>query len=239
LNSIPAAERLICALPLDLEAARSVAHTHRAKINDVVLTVVSGGTRELLLARSEPTAGVELTALVPATLRAEQAAGQLGNAVGMYLIRLPVGEPTALGRLLRIAALTQAARVEQHPRYLSDLLGIGAAIGVARPFLARQRMANIFVTDVPGPPVPCYFLGAKIEEAMPLIGPAGNVTLMFAALSYGQRLTILLTASAAAYPDINMLVAGMRRSWEDLIRRPAMMATSAFPGQEEIGVTPP
>jgi hypothetical protein len=173
---------------------------------------------------------MELTALVPATLRAEQAAGQLGNAVGMYLIPLPVGEPTALGRLLRIAAVTQAARAEQHPRYLSDLLGIGAAIGVARPFLARQRMANVFVTDVPGPPVPCYFLGARIEEAMPLIGPAGNVTLMFAALSYGERLTILVTASAAAYPDIAVLMAGMRRSWEDLSGRPATMATPAFSG---------
>jgi diacylglycerol O-acyltransferase / wax synthase len=239
LNSIPEENRLICALPLDLEAARTVAHAHHAKINDVVLTVVSGGARELLRTRGEPTAGMELTALVPATLRAEQAAGQLGNAVGMYLIQLPVGEPTALGRLLRIAALTQAARTEQHPRYLSDLLGIGAAIGVARPFLARQRMANIFVTDVPGPPAPCYFLGARIEEAMPLIGPAGNVTLMFAALSYGQRLTILLTASAAAYPDIDVLVTGMRRSWEDLIGRPAMMATPAFSAQEEIELTSP
>jgi WS/DGAT/MGAT family acyltransferase len=239
LNSIPGEKRLIRALSLDLEVARTVAHTHRAKINDAVLTVVSGGARELLIARGEPVAAMVLTALVPATLREEQAAGQLGNAVGMYLIQLPVGEPTALGRLLRIAALTQAARAEQHPRYLSDLLGIGAAIGVARPFLARQRMANIFVTDVPGPPVPCYFLGARIEEVMPLIGPAGNVTLMFAALSYGQRLTILLTASAAAYPDIDVLVAGMRRSWEDLTGRPSTMATPAFLGQEEIGVTSP
>ena len=239
LNSIPGEKRLICALPLDLVAARAVAHAHRAKINDVVLTVVSGGARELLCARGEPTAGMELTALVPATLRAEQAAGQLGNAVGMYFVPLPVGEPTALGRLLRIAAVTQAARSEQHPRYLSDLLGIGAAIGVARPFLARQRMANIFVTDVPGPPMPCYFLGARIEEAMPLIGPAGNVTLMFAALSYGERLTILVTASAAAYPDIDVLMAGMRRSWEDLSGRPATMAAPAFAGQEEIEVTSP
>ena len=235
MNAVPGENRIICALPLDLEAARTVAHAHRAKINDVVLTVVSGGLRELLRARGEPTAGMELTALVPATLRAEQAAGQLGNAVGMYLIPLPVGEPTALGRLLRIAAVTQAARAEQHPRYLSDLLGIGAAIGVARPFLARQRMANIFVTDVPGPPVPCYFLGARIEEAMPLIGPAGNVTLMFAALSYGERLTILVTASASAYPDIDVLMAGMRRSWEDLSGRPATMATPAVSGRRRSG----
>ena len=85
-------------------------------------------------------------------------------------------------------------------------------------------MANIFVTDVPGPPVPRYVLGARIEEVMPLIGPAGNVTLMFAALSYCGRLTILLTARAAAYPDIDVLVAGMQRSWDDLVARSATRA---------------
>ncbi len=94
----------IRALPLDLQTAHAVAHAHHAKVNDVVLSVVSGGLRELLITRGEPVAGLELTALVPETLRAEQAAGELGNAVGMLLVRLPVGEPDALGRLLRVAA---------------------------------------------------------------------------------------------------------------------------------------
>ncbi len=86
--------------------------------------------------------------------------------------------------------------------------------------MARQRMANIFVTDVPGPPVPLYVLGARIDEVLPLIGPGGNVTLMFAALSYCGRLSLLLDAGAA-YPDIEVLVAGMQRSWEALTERSA------------------
>ena len=211
-------------IPLDLQTAHAMAHAHHAKINDVVLSVVSGGLRELLITRGEAVAGLELTALVPETLRAEQAAGELGNAVGQLLVRLPVGEPDALGRLLRIATLSQAAKADQHPGYISELLGIGAAMGVARPFMARQRMANIFVTDVPGPPVPHYVLGARIEEVLPLIGPGGNVTLMFAALSYCGRLTILLTARAAAHPDIDVLVAGMQRSWDNLVARSATRA---------------
>ena len=218
----------IRALPLDLEAAHAVAHAHHAKVNDVVLSVVSGGLRELLIARGEAVAGLELTALVPETLRAEEATGELGNAVGMLLVRLPVGEPDALGRLLRIATLSQAAKAGQDPWYISDLLGIGAAIGVARPFMARQRMANIFVTDVPGPPVPLYLLGARIDEILPLIGPGGNVTLMFAALSYCERLNVLVTANAAAYPDLEVLVAGMTRSWEDLTERWATRAVTTL-----------
>ncbi len=218
----------IRALPLDLQTVRAVAHAHHAKINDVVLSVVSGGLRELLIARGETVAGLELTALVPETLRPEEATGELGNAVGMLLVRLPVGEPDALGRLLRIATLSQAAKAEQDPRCISDLLGMGAAIGVARPFMARQRMANVFVTDVLGPPVPLYILGARIEEVLPLIGPGGNVTLMFAALSYCGRLNVLVTANAAAYPDLEVLVAGMTRSWEDLTERSATRALAPF-----------
>jgi WS/DGAT/MGAT family acyltransferase len=230
LNAPPGPEHVFRVVGLDLDMARAVAHTYRAKINDVALSVVSGGVRDLLISRGELVAGLELTALVPTTLRAEQVGGQLGNAVGMFLVRLPIGEPTALGRLMRIAAVTQAARAEQHPGYLSGLLGIGAAVGLARPFLARQRMANIFVTNVPGPPMPLYFLGARIDEAMPIIGPAGNVTLMFAALSYYGRLTLLLTASAAAFPDLETLVVGLKRSWEDLQGSAALVTTTAQSG---------
>jgi diacylglycerol O-acyltransferase / wax synthase len=218
LNAIHRGEgRTIRVIPLDLETARAVAHAHHAKINDVVLSVVSGGVRDLLIARGEPVAGVELTALVPATLRAEQTAGQPGNAAGMLLVQLPVGEADAVWRLTRIGTSTRIAKAVQHPSYLSGLLGIGAAIGVARPIMARQRMVNVFVTNVPGPQAPFYVLGARIEEVLPIIGPAGNVTLMFAALSYCGRLTILLTASAVVYPDLDVLVAGMRRSWGELM----------------------
>jgi hypothetical protein len=82
-------------------------------------------------------------------------------------------------------------------------------------------MINIFVTNIPGPPAPLYFLGARIEEILPMIGPGGNVTLMFAAFSYCGRLNVLVTASAALYPDIDVLMAGMKRSWEELIARTA------------------
>src|SRR5262249_37971266 len=54
LNAIHRGEgRVIRAIPLDLETARAVAHAYHAKINDVVLSVVSGGVRDLLIARGE------------------------------------------------------------------------------------------------------------------------------------------------------------------------------------------
>ena len=227
LNGLFAEECRIRAISVDLKTARIVARTHRAKVNDVVLSVLSGGLRELLISRGEPVAGLELTALVPTTLRAEQTSGAVGNELGLLLTKLPVGEPDALGRLLRVSALTRAAKAVQHPGYMTDLLGIGAVLGLARPFLALQRMINIFVTDVPGPPMPLYFLGAKIEEVLPIIGPGGNVSLMLSAFSYCGRLSLLLDVRASAYPDIAVLVDGMQRSWEALRERSASTPVTA------------
>jgi diacylglycerol O-acyltransferase / wax synthase len=227
LNGRFAEECRICALSLDLKTARIVARTHGAKVNDVVLSVVSGGLRELLSARGEPVVGLELTALVPTTLRTEQTSGQVGNEVGLLLMKLPVGEPDALGRLLRVKMLTKAAKATQHPEYISALLGIGSAFGLARPFLALQRMINIFITDVPGPPLPLYFLGARIEEVLPIIGPGGNVSLMVSAFSYCGRLSLLLDVRASAYPDIEVLIGGINRSWEELRQRTSLTPFTA------------
>jgi len=38
-------------------------------------------------------------------------------------------------------------------------------------------MVNFFVSNVPGPQVPLYVLGARIEDVIPVIGLAGNLTL--------------------------------------------------------------
>jgi hypothetical protein len=47
---------------------------------------------------------------------------------------------------------------------------------------------------------------------MPVIGLAGNMTLMFAALSYSGRLSLMVHADRAAYPDLDVLVAGVERA---------------------------
>lgn len=229
LNGFFREECRLCAITLDLKAARKVARTHHAKVNDVVLSVLSGGLRELLISRGEPVVGLDLTALVPTAMRAEKSSGPVGNELGFLLMKLPVGEPEALGRLLRVSALTRAAKAEQRPEYVAGLLGIGAAMGMAQPFLTLQRMINVFVTNVFGPPVPLYFLGAKIEEVLPIIGPGGNVSLMLSVFSYCGRLSLLLDVRASAYPDIDVLVGAIQRSWEDLAKSTALPQASLQP----------
>ena len=216
LNGIPGAAHRIRAVHLDLELARTVAHAHAATVNDVFLAVVAGGVRELLEGRGEPTEGLELKVTVPASLRRADAARELGNAVGGLLVSLPVGEPDAVRQLELTAAATRAAKAAQRPAYIQGLMGWLAASGLWRAVIRRQRMVNFFVTNVAGPRETLYLLGARIDEVLPITGPAGNVTVVFAALSYRGRLDVVVNADADAYPDVDVLVAGMQRAWTGL-----------------------
>ncbi|MET7396933.1 wax ester/triacylglycerol synthase domain-containing protein [Dactylosporangium sp. NPDC005572] len=69
---------------LDLAEAKTVAHAAGGKANDVLLTVVAGGLRELLLARGEPVSGLELRVAVTVALHAADgpASGRDGSAGG-------------------------------------------------------------------------------------------------------------------------------------------------------------
>ena len=64
---------------------------------------------------------------------------------------------------------------------------------------------NLVISNVPGPPVPLYFLGARIDGLYPL-GPifhgAGlNITVM----STAGRMNVGLIACRKAVPDIDLL----------------------------------
>jgi len=216
INALPGASRRLRALHLELECARAAAHAHAATINDVLLAVVTGGVRQLLAGRGELVDGLELRVSVPATLRRAAAARELGNEVGVIVVSLPVGEADPVRRLERIAAATAAAKTEQHAAYVQGLMGWMAATGLAVPFARRQRMINLFVTNVPGPRDPLYLLGARIERVMPLTGLAGNVTLSFAALSYLDQLEVVVDADAATCADVDVLAAGMDLAWREL-----------------------
>jgi len=68
-----------------------------------------------------------------------------------------------------------------------------------------------------GPPVPVYVLGARVLDILPITRLFGNVGLALAALSYAGHISLVVTAAATAFPDIDVLMAGMERDWHALV----------------------
>jgi len=173
--------------------------------------------------------GIELVAAIPATLRSAQSARGLGNAAGGLAVRLPIGERDPIKRLQSIAAATRLAKTGQHASRVQGLMDWVAAVGLSQRFVQRQRMINFIVTNVPGPPVPLYVAGARIDDVMPLVGTAGNVTLVFAALSYCGHISLVVNADAASCPDIDVLADGMQRTSQDLVAVTGIELSQATP----------
>jgi diacylglycerol O-acyltransferase len=77
-------------------------------------------------------------------------------------------------------------------------------------------MMNTYAANVPGPPVPLYFAGARLLEVFPVVPIIGNVSLAVGALSYAGQFNITAVADREACPDLEVFAQGVRSSLEAL-----------------------
>ncbi|HZD74442.1 MAG TPA: wax ester/triacylglycerol synthase family O-acyltransferase [Actinomycetota bacterium] len=240
LNRPIGSQRRLAVVRSDLDLVKRIAHGHGATVNDVLLAAVAGGLRELLRGRGETVEGVVLRSFVPVSLHREQPDQARGNLDGAMVVPLPIGEPDPARGLRLIAAET--AERKRKPRPPGSALFWCPAI--QRAFLRhlpRQRFMNVYVANVPGPPVPLYLAGAPLLEVFPAVPIMGNMTLGVGALSYAGQFNITVVADRQACPDIEVFAEGARRSLDALAASPGdgltgggQRETLAWPG---LGVT--
>jgi diacylglycerol O-acyltransferase / wax synthase len=195
----------------DLEQAKQVAHAHHATVNDVVLCTIAGGARALLAGRGELRRPLVLKVSVAASVRAPASTSQAGNLVGVLLVPVPVGEQDPIRRLEQIARAT--AERKRLPPYQP------AARFLQRAMIRtmnRQRRINLLMSNLPGPPQPMYFAGAKILEVFQLGVIQGNVAVQVGALSYAGQLNFDIVADANLVPDLTVFANGMTQDLEHL-----------------------
>jgi diacylglycerol O-acyltransferase len=195
----------------DLDQARQVAHAHHATVNDVVLCTIAGGARALLAGRGELQGPLVLKVSVAASVRAPASASQAGNLVGILLVPVPVGEEDPIRRLEQIARAT--AERKRLPPYQP------AARFLQRAMIRtmnRQRRINLLMSNLPGPPQPLYFAGAKILEVFQIGVVQGNVAVQVGALSYAGQLNLDIVADANLVPDLAVFADGMTEDLERL-----------------------
>jgi diacylglycerol O-acyltransferase / wax synthase len=194
-----------------LEHARQVAHAHHATVNDVVLCAIAGGARALLAGRGELHRPLVLKVSVAASVRAPASASQAGNLVGILIVPVPVGEEDPIRRLEQIARAT--AERKRLPPYQP------AARFLQRWMIRtmnRQRRINLLMSNLPGPPQPLYFAGAKILEVFQIGIVQGNVAVQVGALSYAGQLNFDIVADANLVPDLTVFANGMIEDLERL-----------------------
>jgi WS/DGAT/MGAT family acyltransferase len=205
LNQPTGRDRRLAVVRTDLAHVRDVAHAHGATVNDVVLTAITGALGGLLTRRGE---NVEsLVVSVPVSARISSTTAELGNRVGVMAVSLPLcGDHTE--RLERIAGITQAQKTAirgASAAVLGPVFRALAAAGVLRWFVNRQRLVNVFETNLRGPDRHLAFAGHRITDVLPVGGVTGNVATSFAAMSYAGTLAIVVIADPERQPDLGIL----------------------------------
>jgi diacylglycerol O-acyltransferase len=213
LNALVGTRRRVVCLHLDLAAAKAIAHRHGGTVNDVVLALAAGGVRALLHGRGDPLAALHVTTSVAVSLRTPGMAPETGNRTGGFLVRLPIAEPGAAERLRHLAISTAEAKRSQSVTAGNRILVALARLGVVRWLSRHQRATQVMESNMVGPPAPVTMLGAPVLDVVAVGSLVGNVALSVVTLSYAGRLNITVHADAAAFPDLPVLLAGIRHDW--------------------------
>jgi hypothetical protein len=78
------------------------------------------------------------------------------------------------------------------------------------------RLFNLTVTNVPGPQVPLYSMGAEMLEAFPYVGIVDGQALMIAVLSYDGQLGFGITGDRDVLPDLAAVARGIEAAVVEL-----------------------
>ncbi|UOZ11473.1 wax ester/triacylglycerol synthase family O-acyltransferase [Amycolatopsis sp. WQ 127309] len=193
LNGTITGHRSVAFAQLELDDVKAVKNAFGVTVNDVVLALVAGALREFLDARGELPED-PLVATVPVSVHDRTERDHGSNKVSAFFASLPthLADPAA-----RVFFLAEANRLskDHHHDIDADMLqdwaqfSAATAFGMAVRAYSALRLAekhpvvhNLVVSNVPGPPMPLYLLGARITGLYPL-GPvfhgAGlNVTVL-------------------------------------------------------------
>ena len=223
------AKRVAWAEPMLLHEVKLLGKALGCSINDVLLANAAGALRAYLEERGDPTAGVEVRAVVPVNLRAAHTATELGNHFGLVFLELPVGIDDPIERLHAVRARMQALKGSHQPIVAFVLLN---AVGLGPKILQDQvagligKNATAVMTNVPGPQHPIYFGGCEIVELDFWVPQSGGIGMGVSILSYNGRVQFGIVTDANLVPDPERIIDHFGDQFERLVFS-ALMAPHA------------
>ena len=200
-----------------------------AKVNDVFLAIVGGAMRKYLLSKQDlPKA--TLTAMAPISVRSKNEKGDMGNQVAAMIAPLGTHIEDPAERLAYVHSKTvnsKAMTDAMGARNMTEMSKVSPALFMAlgaqlftRLGLADRGVGPPFstvVTNVPGPPIPIYSTGARLESMMGLLCLNDGLGLGHVVQSYCDEATISFTACRELLPDPEFYIECIEDSFNELL----------------------
>ena len=208
-----------------LSDIKQVRATRGGTVNDVVLSIITNGFRQLLLSRGESVDGRVVRTLVPVSVRTPGERGTYNNRVSAMFAELPVGITDAGERLDSIRAQMDGLKESKQAvagEVLTSLTGFAPpmllALGTRVASRIPQRSVNTVTTNVPGPQFPLYAVGRQMLEAFPYVPLAASCRIGIAIFSYLGALNFGVTGDYDTAPDIAILCRGIEDGLTELLK---------------------
>ncbi|MBI5087686.1 MAG: DUF1298 domain-containing protein, partial [Actinobacteria bacterium] len=213
---------------LSLDDAKVVRRHFGCTFNDVVMAVCSGALRSYL-DQHDALPDESLIAMVPVSVRSGAEDETYQNRVSALLADLATNEPDPVRRLNRVRQSMNAAKgsfAAIPADTLQDFTQFAPPAVAARAMrmYSRLRIAdrlnppfNLVISNVPGPAMPLFSAGARLEHFYPVSALADGQGLNITVQSYNGNLDFGLIACRELVPDLWSMTELLHESLQDLL----------------------
>ena len=229
LNVTITRERGFAAAEISLAEVKAIATACEVTVNDVVLALAGGAMRRYL-APLGPLPKKSLIASMPISLR-EKGNSDFHTKATLSLVSLATHIANPLKRLQAVRGHTAATKAVARqaksviptdfpsigvPWLISTLANLYGRSGVSD---ALPPLANLLISNVPGPAIPLYVGGLRMTGYWPLSIVEHGVGLNITLMSYAGRLCLGFTVARCAVPDVRALADDFLLEFDDLKAR--------------------
>ncbi len=220
LNEEIGRDRRVAFAQTPLEAVKEAGKRGGGTVNDVVLSVSTGALRRYFEHRGERIPS-EFVALVPMSIRKLEEEGELGNRLTTLLVPLPLSETDPARRLRKLNETTTKLKNSEGARAASliieaggwvpptvnRVLGqMGSALGPMNRVMPQRLPWNLAISNVPGPPMPVYLLGRRLNAIYPFVALSPQRrALSIGVISYDAKLMFGLVGDRDLLPDLDLV----------------------------------
>ena len=226
LNVTVSTGRAFAAVGVPLEELRAIGKAQEATLNDMVLMLCSTALRRYL-ARHHALPRKSLIAAVPVSLRQSGDTTSDNQAsIAPVSLGTHIADPMKRLHHIKQATATMKSTMGSVKSILpTDFPSVGLPwlmeaatrlYGKARVADRVPQLANVAISNVPGPNVPLYLAGARMITNYPTSVVVHGLALNITVQSYDRSLDFGLMADAKAVPDVRLIADSLAVAFDDL-----------------------
>jgi diacylglycerol O-acyltransferase / wax synthase len=212
---------------LPLEEVKEVKNHYGVTVNDVVVAICASAVRHWLIDHEELPED-PLIAQIPVSVRTGEQIGTYGNRILLMASALHTEESDPVQRLMATHEAMREVK-ERHKALPAQLLqdanhfippaifsrAAGLTFRMSTSGLGRPAW-NLVISNVPGPQIPLYLAGARLDANYPVSVITDGMGLNITVMSYCGHLDFGILADRDQMPDVWSLIGWLREGLEDL-----------------------